>query len=304
MTLTHPGKTAEPLAFKVKTTQPRRYLVRPNQGVITAGSSETIALILVDKDKQTLLQSYERLGQSALDHSKDKFLVQSCNVPPDLASQFVKNPDGTTGKNPKEFSDALTSMWNRAMNNREVPVQNKKLHVKHIVLDGSRSPGAMPQETTGSTSVSPSATPFQGTLSLQNAEKRPLESMTQEQMITEVGNLRRKYDELVAFSVNLTAERDILNNTLEQTKRDLSREMTSRSALENNGGKERVLGTNRGKGFSLSLIQSLVLALACYVAGLKTGDRVMTRLEDSPMFSSVLEKIAVVETSPVVEKEE
>lgn len=302
MTLTHPGKTAEPLAFKVKTTQPRRYLVRPNQGVITAGSSETIALILVDKDKQNLLQSFERLGQSALDNSKDKFLVQSCNVPPEFASQFVKNPDGTLTKSPKDLADALTAMWNEAMSKHEIPVHNKKLHVKHIVQDGSRSLGAMPKDITSSISVSPSA--LKTTISLQNAEKTPMESMTQEEMISEVGNLRRKYDELVAFSVNLTAERDILNNTLEQTKRDLSREMTARSALENNGGKERVLGANRGKGFSLSLIQALVLALACYVGGLKTGDRVMNSLEGSPMLSSVLEKITVVETFPEVEKEE
>ena len=45
-------------------------------------------------------------------------------------------------------------------------------------------------------------------------------------------NLRKKYDELVAFSVNLTAERDILNNALEQAKRDLNREMAARMSAE------------------------------------------------------------------------
>lgn len=302
MTLTHPGKTNEPLAFKVKTTQPRRYLVRPNQGVITSGSSETIALILVEKDKESLLRSYESLGQSALDHSKDKFLVQSCVVTSQFASQFaVKNSDGTSSKSAKQLTDALTTMWNAAVNNPETPVHNKKLHVKHIVQDGGRglstnrgftsargfSSMQLQQETNISSKMTSTSPPFPSTL--KNAEKTPMESMTQEQMVAEVANLRRKYDELVSFSVNLTAERDVLNNTLEQTKRDLSREMTARSVLENYGGKEK-LNSNRGKGFSLSLIQAIVLVLLSYLAGLKTGEHVINKVADVPVISSVVDK--------------
>merc|ERR1712151_963035 len=62
-----------------------------------------------------------------------------------------------------------------------------------------------------------------------------LYNMSPDQLFSEVTNLRKKYDELVAFSVNLTAERDILNNTLEQTKRELNRELAQRSAIENKG---------------------------------------------------------------------
>ena len=87
MSLRHPGKTKEHLAFRVKTTQPRRYLVRPNQGVVAPGTTEKVTILLVEKDKQILLQSYDRLGQTALDHSKDKFLVQSCTTPDDFASR-------------------------------------------------------------------------------------------------------------------------------------------------------------------------------------------------------------------------
>ena len=36
-----------------------------------------------------LLQSFDRLGQSALDHSKDKFLVQTCIVDADFAMDFA-----------------------------------------------------------------------------------------------------------------------------------------------------------------------------------------------------------------------
>lgn len=293
MTLTHSGKTSEPLAFKVKTTQPRRYLVRPNQGVVLSGCAETIALILVEKDKQSLLQSYDRLGQSALDQSKDKFLVQSCAVSNDFAAQFSeKDSDDNLLKSGKEITDALTSMWNNAVGNSQTPIYNKKLHVKHVVRDVARPLDVIP----GQKSAAPATTPTPSPL-----EKTPMEGMTKEQMMTEVTSLRRKYDELVAFSVNLTAERDIINNTLEQTKRDLSREMMARNSLENNGGKEMKLKRqlNGGKGFSLSLVQVLVLAIACFVAGLKTSDNVTDVVGDIPILSSFLEKSPVLETSPV-----
>jgi hypothetical protein len=112
----------------VKTTQPRRYLVRPNQGLIAPNGSETISILLVEKDKQILLQSYERLGQSGLDHSKDKFLVQSCVVSPAFATKAAGDSN--------EMYEALTIMWNSVTSGGSTtPLFNKKLHVRHVVQD-------------------------------------------------------------------------------------------------------------------------------------------------------------------------
>merc|ERR1712137_103607 len=99
--------------------------------------------------------------------------------------------------------------------------------------------------------------------------------MTPPQLFAEISSLRKKYGELVSFSVNLTAERDILNNTLEQTKRELNKEVASRSALENKGG-----GGSGGGGGSaaggggknnlvLTIITMLVLGAACFTAGVR-----------------------------------
>merc|ERR1711933_418242 len=80
-----------------------------------------------------------------------------------------------------------------------------------------------------------------------------LDRMSKDQLFSEVTNLRKKYDELVAFSVNLTAERDILNNTLEQTKRELNRELAQRSAIENKGAGgvgDRSMDSSSGKSAS------------------------------------------------------
>lgn len=65
--LTNP--TGKKIAFKVKTTAPKRYCVRPNNGVINPGSSVSIAVMLQATD-----------GTIA-DKSKHKFMIQSVEAP-------------------------------------------------------------------------------------------------------------------------------------------------------------------------------------------------------------------------------
>mmetsp|Transcript_39121 Transcript_39121/g.44736 ORF Transcript_39121/g.44736 Transcript_39121/m.44736 type:complete len:332 (-) Transcript_39121:193-1188(-) len=262
MTLRHGGGTEEFIAFKVKTTQPRRYLVRPNQGLIAPGTSETISILLVEKDKQVLLQSYERLGQSGLDHSKDKFLVQSCTV--DKA--FAAKKSGSQ----VELYEALTAMWNSVISGgSSTPLLNKKLHVRHVV---DSSPSLSTNSATTLASGSRGVTPR-----LETTQHSNMVDMSADQISSELSNLRRKYDELVSFSVNLTAERDILSNTLEQTKRDYNREMAARSALENKQGsgsssRGGVSGKGSGGGSMMSsLMQLLVVGLACFLSGARIG---------------------------------
>jgi len=251
---------------QVKTTQPRRYLVRPNQGLIAPGDSETVTILLVEKDKELLVNSYLRLGQSALDHSKDKFLVQATKVEPDFA--------GKAAKGSKELTEALTALWNTSS---DLSLVNKKLHVKHIVLESTSAPGTIDAGT-----VPPKSPSVTIATAAQLPPIKSMENMTPEQMFAEVSNLRRKYDELVALSVNLTAERDILNNTLEQTKRDLNREMALRASLENSsatGGaayksSSTSIRNQQSDGlFRLTLVQAFILALACFVMGIRMAAR-------------------------------
>lgn len=44
-------KGATAVAFKVKTTQPKRYLVKPNQGVLEPGATDRIQIQIVPKDR-------------------------------------------------------------------------------------------------------------------------------------------------------------------------------------------------------------------------------------------------------------
>jgi hypothetical protein len=219
----------------------------------------------VDKDRQVLWSTYDRLGQSALDHSKDKFLVQSCVVTDDFAGQFRSVERGEGGQYRKELVEALTAMWNSVANGgTDVPVYNKKLHVKHVVDVSSGDAGD--NESGGAAAG--------GTLpaSFSQSNQQSADKMSPEQLYDEVASLRRKYDELVAFSVNLTAERDILNNTLEQTRRDLNREMASRQALEKQGAKTGARGGANEKsrgGAGISTNTLIIVGLVSFLMAVR-----------------------------------
>ncbi|KAI9290188.1 PapD-like protein [Umbelopsis sp. AD052] len=74
-TLTLNNPNAEPAIFKIKTTAPKAYCVRPNSGRVDPGSSVTV---------QVLLQPMAQ--EPPEDHKcKDKFLVQSAILPSSLA---------------------------------------------------------------------------------------------------------------------------------------------------------------------------------------------------------------------------
>jgi hypothetical protein len=73
----------------------------------------------------------------------------------------------------------------------------------------------------------------------------------------------------------LTAERDILSNTLEQTKRDYNREMQARQALQNRNsvGLAGKAGGSAASGGSFgSTLKLIVVSGLLFVAGVKIGD--------------------------------
>ncbi|CAM9754937.1 unnamed protein product, partial [Heterosigma akashiwo] len=73
--LQHPGPLdAAVMAYKIKTTAPKRYLVRPNQGMIPPGKSVQVDIILVDRDHIVLRDDP---AQREAGEAGDKFLVQT-----------------------------------------------------------------------------------------------------------------------------------------------------------------------------------------------------------------------------------
>lgn len=209
--------------------------------------------------------------------------MQSCVVSDDFANQFRADEKQEGGQYRKELVEALTSMWNSvASGGTDVAVYNKKLHVKHVVdvAQGAEGESGASGGTGGRLPASTS-TPNQT-----SADK-----MSREQLEQEHSALQRKYDELVAFSVNLTAERDILNNTLEQTRRDLNREVASRQAAEKQGAKAARGGIqDKSKGNGGMSMNTLILVgiLAFFMAVRATNTGSAGFLQSVPVLGGLL----------------
>ncbi|XP_041837324.1 vesicle-associated membrane protein-associated protein B-like isoform X5 [Melanotaenia boesemani] len=94
------------VCFKVKTTAPRRYCVRPNSGIIDAGTSINVSVMLQPFD------------YDPNEKSKHKFMVQSMIAPPDMTDM-----EGVWKEaKPDELMDSkLRCVF-------DMPVENEKMH--------------------------------------------------------------------------------------------------------------------------------------------------------------------------------
>ncbi|XP_051931241.1 vesicle-associated membrane protein-associated protein B/C [Hippocampus zosterae] len=94
------------VCFKVKTTAPRRYCVRPNSGIIDAGTSINVSVMLQPFD------------YDPNEKSKHKFMVQSMLAPLDMTDM-----EGVWKEaKPEELMDSkLRCVF-------EMPVENEKTH--------------------------------------------------------------------------------------------------------------------------------------------------------------------------------
>jgi hypothetical protein len=210
--------------------------------LIAPGGSEVVQILLVEKDKTQLLQSYSTMGDAALEQCRDKFLVQSIAV------------DASSSEKLSQYEE-LTSFWTTMTSNKNPGIANKKLQVKHKVADGG---------TGGTGAASPAAN---------RHHQLPIENMSGSEMAAELTSLRTKYDELVSFSVNLTAERDLLNNALEQTKRDLQLATGGNGNMKSSlkKGSATIAANNKTSSSSSSGTVLAVVVLLTMTAGIVAG---------------------------------
>ncbi|XP_027002539.1 vesicle-associated membrane protein-associated protein B/C isoform X2 [Tachysurus fulvidraco] len=105
-TLKLSNPTDRNVCFKVKTTAPRRYCVRPNSGVIEAGTSVNVSVMLQPFD------------YDPNEKSKHKFMVQSLMAPPDMTDMEGLWKEAK----PEELMDSkLRCVF-------EIPNENEKTH--------------------------------------------------------------------------------------------------------------------------------------------------------------------------------
>jgi len=107
--ITNPNHT--PVAFKVKTTAPKQYCVRPNSGRIESGKHVEVSVLLQPMKQEPPLDA----------KCRDKFLVQSVAVTAD-----------------KEFSN-IGAIWQHVDNAEKSLVQEKKIRVAFLPAEGGVS---------------------------------------------------------------------------------------------------------------------------------------------------------------------
>ncbi|KAK5116627.1 hypothetical protein LTR62_007301 [Meristemomyces frigidus] len=101
--------SSDPVAFKVKTTAPKQYCVRPNSGRIEPGG---------DVEVQVLLQAMKEDPSPEM-KCRDKFLVQSVAV------------------TPEHNHDNVTQIWQSIEQTAKGSIQEKKIRVTWLPADGS-----------------------------------------------------------------------------------------------------------------------------------------------------------------------
>ncbi|KAK8945367.1 Vesicle-associated protein 1-2 [Platanthera guangdongensis] len=158
------NKSDDYIAFKVKTTNPKKYCVRPNNGVVLPRSScDVVVTMQAQKEAPPDMQC------------KDKFLVQS----------VVVNP-GTTPK------DVTTEMFSRESGNK---VEEIKLRVLYVTPPQPPSPvhegsdeGSSPRASISENGNVTTAEPVMQSNAYVHQEKS-VETITQITKMTEEKNL-------------------------------------------------------------------------------------------------------------------
>jgi len=95
----------DPIAFKVKTTAPKQYCVRPNSGKVDPGEFVEVSVVLQPMREDPPPDT----------RCRDKFLVQSVLVP----------------------ADKEAPTWNHLEQNYKSAIQERKIRVHYLPADGS-----------------------------------------------------------------------------------------------------------------------------------------------------------------------
>ncbi|KAJ2312432.1 phosphatidylinositol-binding protein scs2 [Coemansia sp. RSA 2705] len=112
--LTLTNKNNGPVAFKVKTTAPKQYCVRPNAGRIEPGQAVEIQVSLQPM-KDELPADFK---------CRDKFLVQSIQISPELESM------------------PMTELWAMVEREAKSSINEKKLRVRYLPAEPPAQPSA------------------------------------------------------------------------------------------------------------------------------------------------------------------
>jgi len=161
-TLTISNPSDEHLAFKVRTTQPKRYLVKPNQDVIPAMGNVTVTIQMQARECAAILE------QGFEDAGKDKFMVSSRVVD----EAFMKSLKGAKEAGSKDVQQLFTTLWD---NTEKDDIMSRRIACN---FTQSSAPGSA-QRSSAAPAASPvAASPGEPASAIKPSAAKPASSST------------------------------------------------------------------------------------------------------------------------------
>lgn len=213
------------LIFKVKTTQPSWYFVRPNQQLLDLNEAEDVVISLVSSECNRFIGMPQDEKEAVL--SKHRFLVQTKSISDETFTRI-------SSLSLNERADEYQNIWETA---EKEELKNHKLRVEFNIsenqADISSSLPVTPSDNTKSRFVnvdtstsSRSSHPFEG-----ERERIGEVPGSPDTIYAELQSLRKKYDAVVEYTVHLTAERDYHFTQLEDLKKEIIKEKSKKKVL-------------------------------------------------------------------------
>ena len=233
--------------FKVKTTMPNLYYVRPNFDILEPGQEIDIAVFLVEEKQRDIVES-SAMGEE-VSVSKHRFMVQAAKLSDKAGIEASKMKVGDATK--RDY----TTMWN-SEENGDVLVSGKsniKFRVKYDIAQGGDALNG--SITTAGTGV-PYASPLPEYKSTRRSSPKPIPT-SPEEVRSEIVSLRDGYEKLLKSFCRVQAEKELLEQEREVKKGKL------RDVKAMSGPLEAL--TNDRPGFSLLFF--VVSVLLAFVLG-------------------------------------
>jgi len=123
ITLSNLSSSNSPLAFKINSSENRRYMVHPIVGIIKPQTTVPITIFLLDEAKEKLLSMFRKLESTADFQQNDKLSIEWCaHHPTNYCNKLTGNYD-------QDF-DTLLSYWDSARNNDMWSLEKSFLPIK------------------------------------------------------------------------------------------------------------------------------------------------------------------------------
>jgi len=206
--------TNNKILFKVKTTQPTWYYVRPNQQILSAGQVEDVAILMVEAECNRFLDSVALGDVEALD--KHRFLVQSRMIDEQDYDRIYSMPSA-------QRSDEFAKLWDGPKDDRKsVKLKVEFAYGADTFREGEARRGAKAPKPFST--VSENVESVRSRLGATESARDDSGVSTPEAIFAELQSLRKKYDAVVEYTVHLTGERDAIVSQLESAQRELAKE--------------------------------------------------------------------------------